>query len=711
VPEIRDIAEAIRKEHAELEVFIHGALCYAYSGQCLLSMVIGGRSGNRGMCAQPCRKQYELLSGEQDQYGRITNWTRAACTGRYLLSTRDLSVYPKLSEITAARVASLKIEGRMRSAEYVAIVTHIYIKALKAVRNGSFTPSSRDEISLALAFSRGFTTGYINGEGCQTVMGRDLPGRQGILIGIVQGRDNRKTISLKCPEIIPGKGDGLVCTGNHEEEGFVLKTEPVLKGNHIEMEGPSRCQPGDRVFLTSSADLGRSAGQILKNGEERFKNSIPLELVVVIGSGGDVRISGTAHLSTGRMVSDQCMLGPVFSPARTKPVTRDTVETLLRKTGGTLFAVQSLELTFPDGLFAPISVINEMRREIIGRFTRKILDSYRPSPEQSALLAERAPPFCTGSAGPKKGINLVKTTDLRIMVIVSDPQSLESAYHAGADLIFVEWFPGLAPSYHAEKRLGEILDTASGHPGFSDRIGIKLPRIIRRNELDYLYERLSLLEKSGLRHILVDGTGIAEAISRSFHTFSFSGYSGLNITNACSLSVFQEFDLLTLSVELSGAEVLDTMRNAVRNGLTTQVAVFVQGLIEAMVTEDRLAESCSSQGGPGRKLGLKDQKGLIFPVVQDPTGRTHIFNAAETSLIDQIPAIRKAALSTAIIDARWRGPEYTGQVTGIWKEASSLPDNPGSILRINELKEKLRLISHGGMTSATWKRGLSSSLP
>ena len=125
-----------RKQGIEIEIFGHGALCYSYSGQCLLSSFIGGRSGNRGMCAQPCRKEYTLLTGKIDKYGRPLDLHPVDIKDKYLLSTRDLAVYQHLDMISKINLNSLKVEGRMRSAEYVAIVVKIYRKALDSISLG-----------------------------------------------------------------------------------------------------------------------------------------------------------------------------------------------------------------------------------------------------------------------------------------------------------------------------------------------------------------------------------------------------------------------------------------------------------------------------------------------------------------------------------------------------------------------------------------------
>ena len=142
--EVNDIARETGHTGVGLEVFVHGALCYGYSGQCLLSSVIGGRSGNRGMCAQPCRKPYMLVTGDQDEYGCPVNLHPLPQPERFLLSPKDLCTYSHLPELVRTSVASLKIEGRMKSPEYVATVVSIYRRALDTIARGTWQPENED---------------------------------------------------------------------------------------------------------------------------------------------------------------------------------------------------------------------------------------------------------------------------------------------------------------------------------------------------------------------------------------------------------------------------------------------------------------------------------------------------------------------------------------------------------------------------------------
>ena len=221
--------EMARSLNVGLEVFIHGALCYCYSGQCLMSSAIGGRSGNRGMCAQPCRKPYVLLRCEKDEYGRPINLSAAPIKDKFLISTRDLSVYDQLERIATSGIESLKIEGRMKSPDYVAVVVGIYRRSLDAIAKGSWTPSEEDMRNLSLAFNRDFTGGYLLDS--RQVMGREMSDNRGVLAGAVASYDAARgeaAVRLSS-SLAPERGDGLVFIAPGQEMGMVVRKSPYHK--------------------------------------------------------------------------------------------------------------------------------------------------------------------------------------------------------------------------------------------------------------------------------------------------------------------------------------------------------------------------------------------------------------------------------------------------------------------------------------------------
>ena len=292
--EIKEMKNGDRSQGIGLEVFVHGALCYSYSGQCLLSSAIGGRSGNRGMCAQPCRKPYVLLRGEKDRYGRPASLAAQSQRERFLISTRDLCVYRHLDRIVRSPVESLKIEGRMKSPEYVAIVTSIYRRALEAIAKGKWSPSPEDERDLALSFNRDFTEGHLLG--ARDVMGREMSDNRGVLIGSVASFDVQRgeaAIRLSGP-FCPEKGDGLVFQAPGQEMGLVVQ-KVVQKDGLLRLMTPERVRPGTKVYLTGSTALAKKAQEIIASA----KTQIALDLTLTWQEGTPLL---EARMEDGRAV-------------------------------------------------------------------------------------------------------------------------------------------------------------------------------------------------------------------------------------------------------------------------------------------------------------------------------------------------------------------------------------------------------------------------
>ena len=324
--EITRIARETEKSGIGLEVFAHGALCYSFSGQCLLSSLIGGRSGNRGMCAQPCRKPYSLVAGELDEYGRPTGLHEVPLPGPYLLSPKDLCTFEKIPGLVTSPVVSLKIEGRMRSAEYVSIVVSTYRKALDAVAAGRPFATMAAQQDLLLAFNRGFTCGYLSGERHGALMGRDAADNQGVCIGVVKEYDKRsRTVTVTSTGgIIPRPGDGLHFINHQDpsqERGFSLNTVPVQDDGDIVIQVPFPSEPGSMVYITSSADLTRRAREMAAHPSAMLRHPVPLDLTAAVEPDGRLVLHGIIHTRTGRDLPVTYRSDILMVPARTHPVT------------------------------------------------------------------------------------------------------------------------------------------------------------------------------------------------------------------------------------------------------------------------------------------------------------------------------------------------------------------------------------------------------
>ena len=432
-----------------LEVFVHGALCYCYSGQCLLSSAIGGRSGNRGMCAQPCRKPYVLLRGKKDEYGRPVSLAAEPQKESFLISTRDLSVYRHLDRIVRSPVQSLKIEGRMKSPEYVAIVTSIYRKALDSIARGSWSASVEDERDLALAFNRDFTEGHLLG--AKDVMGRKASDNQGFLMGSVASYDSQRgeaAVRLSGP-LAPEKGDGLVFQAPGQETGMVVQSA-FQKDGLLRLKTPERVRPGARVYLTGSTALARKAQAIISSS----KAEIPIDLVISFED-GYCRVEG--RLETGERVEVKADFR--MEKAKKQPITRQQIESQMRRTGGTPFVIRKIDMDYPGDLFAPLGALNQLRRDLLDKATQALLEKRRPAGEKVARARDRLKEMGLNCRPAPGGVRESRVPT--IAVYADSLETVEGAIEGGCRRIYFEPLPGEQKD-HA-KRIREKLRGGQGH--------------------------------------------------------------------------------------------------------------------------------------------------------------------------------------------------------------------------------------------------------
>ncbi len=358
--EIGAIAEKTQQTGTGLEVFAHGALCYSYSGQCLLSSVIGGRSGNRGMCAQPCRKPYTLVTGEPDTYGRPAQVREVKTPAGTSSRQRISAPTGTCRNWSASPVVSLKIEGRMKSPEYVAIVVSTYRKALDAIAAGNWKPDPGAEQDLLLAFNRGFTRGYLFGDRHASLMARDAPDNRGICIGTVRKQDNRTgEVTVHLTEtLVPATGDGLLfCdpSGAREEWGFLLNNAPRERDRKtITFTVPRPVTAGSSVFITARRELEARARQIIARPPPDLSTGSPWILPSPLMPAGTSGMDGRLEPGPGKEILVSYRPDFALVPARSRPLTCDQLEAQARKSGDTPFVVRDCSIHYDGSLFAPL---------------------------------------------------------------------------------------------------------------------------------------------------------------------------------------------------------------------------------------------------------------------------------------------------------------------------------------------------------------------
>ncbi|QYZ79539.1 U32 family peptidase [Methanofollis formosanus] len=689
--EVEGMRAAVEETGIGLEVFLHGALCYAYSGQCLLSSVIGGRSGNRGACAQPCRKPYTLLRGDLDLYGRPVGFRPVRLPDAYRLSTRDICLYPALEEVVRAPVASLKIEGRMKTPAYVATVVSVYRRALDALAAGDPLPDPiAAERDLALAFTRGFTGGYLCGERHRGVIGPERPDNRGVALGTVTAFSDRwmeATVALATGDLLPENGDGLAVRWPGGEFGLVVRGTPRVRDGTLRLRFPQPAPIGAEVVVTRRAALEAQAAETVRVG----RPCVRIDATVTWDEGGTPVVAGLCTPPRGEAAAFRVRADEPMGRARTRPLGVDVVRDHLGRTGGTQFFIGRLDLRYPGGLFAPASYLNALRRQVLAAAASALVEAARPTAEAVAAARERLAallPGLKGSAAPDPAVRPA------LAVLTDTPEGVSAVADAGADLICFEPSPSACRPGSFEAAVG----TAGDRP-----LIWKWPRIVTRTFLDAAIPLLPAAHAAGIAGVMVEGHGCADAVRRTVPGMPLYGGAGLNIWNHAAVAAHADFAILTLSPELSGEEVR-TLAARVPAG-SPALALLVQGTVEAAVTEDcppATALGCPAGCSSGKSWALKDERGRVFPLRPAGACRTAIGNAVETCLIDYLPDLAGAGIATFIIDARWRGPAYAGEMTGLYREALGGPRNRADLDR---LKTAIKTRALGGITAASYLYG------
>ena len=373
IAEIRKITAATSMP---VETFVHGALCVSYSGQCLTSESLGGRSANRGQCAQACRLNYDLIcDGKDRDLGDI----------RYLLSPQDLAGYAHIPQLIEAGVCSLKIEGRLKTPEYVANIVGHYRIAIDAAMTGSeLRWSDQAKREMEMSFSRGFTPGWL--EGCDHK--RLVPGltsaKQGVRVGsVIALRAERLLVDLETPLI---KGDGVVLQGDRidgtEVGGRIFQV--FVNGSSTDLPSMGRVElsfqnglfknvlvkPGQAIWQTDSPQLSKRLRASFSS--EQFHRKIPIDLSLRIGVGVPIEAEVSWSGSSGLKHSLRVSVEHVPEEARKHVISEENLRQQLSRLGNTPYELSSLNASLTGNPMVPLSVLGEFRKNMVTE-----LDRYR----------------------------------------------------------------------------------------------------------------------------------------------------------------------------------------------------------------------------------------------------------------------------------------------------------------------------------------------
>lgn len=688
------VAEIVRESGVEIEVFIHGALCVCYSGQCLMSSLIGGRSGNRGRCAQPCRLPYVMV----DRYGRALADPGSA--GKYLLSPRDLNMSKNLPDLVRSGITSCKIEGRMKRPEYVATVVRVYRSLLdRAAAGGDFTVTPDEARELVQIFNRDFTTGYFYGRPGPDLMSYKRPNNRGLFLGRVKGFNKTLRLAEISLEEPLRAGDGIevwVTEGGRkagEVNRMFIGGRPVDRapaGAVVQLDIPGRVFPGDRVFKTHDAALVEKARASFASPREQKK--IPLVFRVCARLGEPLKIEVVdSSGNTGQALSTN-----PAQEALNRPLTYEYLWKQLSRLGNTPFAMSELQLDLAGDLMVPVSDINETRRIALSRLEKKRAGVFGHKPVAEEVFRRR---LAAAAAGPVAAAGVKKRPQLS--VTVTDLASLKAAVEAGAGLVYFggEQFhsQGVLTTDHILK--GSEICAAAGVS-----FVLSSSRILQDKDIDKFCRLLEKVSKH-LDGVQAGNLGLIRQVRDVTDRPVYADFS-LNIFNHESAILLKEAGVsqVTLSPELT----LEQIRGIVP-ALPVPAEVIVHGALPLMVSEYCAAGSLLGGEKPGRcagpcrnaQCGLKDRKGVVFPVEQDQYCRMHIFNSKDLCLIEDVGMIAGTGIAALRIEARRGGYSYVRDAVRAYR---TVLDTPGQ--NISELKEILAGHSPQGFTKGHYYRGV-----
>ncbi|MCL1975714.1 MAG: DUF3656 domain-containing protein [Firmicutes bacterium] len=639
----------------ELEVFIHGALCFCYSGQCLMSSMIGGRSGNRGRCAQPCRLPYMLT----DIHGDAINTKEQ---GHYLLSSRDLVGYWRLEELHELGLAAWKIEGRMKKPEYVATTCRIYGTYLRLLDQRRIIYQEEEEQrQLLQMFNRDFCHGYWDGNPGASLISYKRPNNRGVFLGRVLNRvETGLVIKVEQPLTI---GDGLeiwVSSGGR----YGLTVEKLYKGG----EAVEAVPPGEIVSIPAAA--GKAGDRIFKTYDEKLNQTARLSYAkltekkvdfdIFAELGQPLRIS--ARDEDG--YSAEVVSGYIVEQAITTTCDWQTVQAQLARLGGSGYTLGALNGELAEGIMLPVSVLNNCRRDLINALMEQRHNATaRPSPTLPQVWPLKY---------KERRRESRKSKPLALSALIDNSELLPLLIKSGIkDIYFgTEGFaPGNSPD---ELDWRALIKSAAKEGG---RLIANLPQIIRSTEEEEWIKRIAdwqALRMPALR--LNHGGQYNLAIAAGWKAPLYGG-AGFNLYNSHSYLFFSElgFKRLALSPELNLAQLKDL------DSRGAEKEIMAQGALPLMVSEHCILGAltgghdgntpCSSPCRTQETYALCDEKGFLFPCKNDAACRTHIFNSRQLCLLTEIPALLTAGVKRLCLDLRLNENHYALRVAGLFQLA------------------------------------------
>ncbi len=704
----------------ELELFVHGALCVSYSGQCFSSEAWGGRSANRGQCAQACRLPYELLVDEVVQ---------PLGAARYLLSPGDLYALRQIPEIIQLGISALKIEGRYKDENYVALTTRAYRQAVDEAWTGlPLQITQQEELQLEQVYSRGLGAHFISGTNHQTVVDGRAPRHRGVLMGSVNQVRGESVIIApsSSASVAPLKaGDGVVFDAADwrspqvaEEGGHIYQVLPRANGqgaSHLELRFGNgeidftRIRPGDLLWRTHDPDLEKVARPFTE--AHRPVQKQPLQVRVLAHEGEPLVIEWT--LASDSDISVTVRSSQHLGTAQQRPLTSEYLREQLGRLGNTPYSLGKIDLQVQGNPFAPSSLLNDLRRQAVDQlqqlqgqpFARIVYD---PQAMLAAALAilngnqmSANNPGISEDSGIGTGVPLISAQynsqekpkagsihslpTPQLHLLVRTPEQLAAALAVQPASITLDYLDlyGLRPAVEQVQAAGITARVAS-------------PRVLKPDE-QRIVNFLLRLECQ----IVVRSSGLLAALQSTEHQPLIGDFS-LNAANALSATTFLQLGLLRLTptydlnaaqiaalAQQIGGEQLEVVAYQHLPVFHTEHCVFCRFLSQGTSYKD-CGHPCEKH-----RVALRDEHGRAHPVMADVGCRNTVFGAEAQEASRHLAAWQQVGIQHYRLEFVHESGEQVTRVTQAFAETLNGHRPP------HELTHQLQRLAPQGTTEGS----------
>lgn len=650
---LKDIRHICRNCNVEIEVFAHGALCVCYSGQCLMSSMIGGRSGNRGRCAQPCRLPYTLV--DKNGQNVLTD------AGQYLLSPRDMNTIELIPDLIEAGVVSLKLEGRMKKPEYVAVVVNSYRQKIDAYYQRTDLTENVQK-NLSQIFNRDFTTAYLEKKQGKFMMSDKRPNNRGRLIGRVMRYDDKARLAvIKLTENV-AVGDTIdfwVKVGGRVSTNIskiFVKNKDVTEaagGMEVAIPVQGRVHPHDRVFKVFDVRLMQKARTFFTSGAPVRRIGIDIKAIAKLGEPFYLEAVDENGYSA------QVQSDFIVEKALKRAMDRQAVEKQMNRLGTTIYELRRLDCIIDDNVIVPMSVMNDARRILVEKLMTLRLKAY-----------ERPQSVVRDNAVWQKDfiLNNEEIKKPELVVAADTLEKVRSAADSGADIVL---FGG--DSYQHEYISPDMYRQAVQIcQERRCKIAFGTPRIMRDNEQTAFTKWLEHIQDLPIEAIYAHSLAQMYLIRKASNIPIWADYS-FNTYNDATINFLADYNIqgATVSPELNFKQI-----KTLANASPLPLECLVHGNMELMVSEycvlgsfmGNLDKGSCTKPCEKNKYWLCDRKNEKFPIVTDQFCHMHLLNGKELNMLAHLPEFTVSKIERVRIDGRYMTNKELANFTKLYKE-------------------------------------------